>query len=293
MMYVLENDFAMVSISSLGAEVRSFILKENQKEYIWQGNPDVWMGRAPLVFPVVGRLKGDEYTFEGTTYYMEQHGFGSNSEFEVIKQETDCITFSLKYNETTMQMYPFKFELQIHYHLEGTTLTKAHTMENLGTTELYYAIGGHDGYNVCINDGEVFEDYYLDFGKLGVIKPLEVDEKYHILKETYDIPLENGELPLNMLVFKKGALVCHDIPVKSISVRSRKSTNAIHFKFDDFKTLGIWSKYLPKPANYICLEPWSTLPDCAYIGKELTEKVDIRKLLPGVKETLTFSVTIE
>jgi aldose 1-epimerase len=101
-MYILENDFAMVSISSLGAEVRSFILKENQKEYIWQGNPDVWMGRAPLVFPVVGRLKGDEYTFEGTTYYMEQHGFGSNSEFEVIKQETDCITFSLKYNRSNI-----------------------------------------------------------------------------------------------------------------------------------------------------------------------------------------------
>ena len=269
MIYVLENDLARVSISTLGAEVQSFILKEDQTEYIWQGNPEIWAGRAPLVFPVVGRLKEDEYTFEGKNYHMQQHGFGSASEFTVIEQEADEIVFSLKYNESTLQMYPFKFELQIRYSLKETTLTKTHTMINLDDKVLYYAIGGHDGYNLCLEEGEVFEDYYLDFGSLEKLNPLEVDEHYHILRETYELPLHEGKLPLTMQVFEKGALVCHDFSVKNICIRSRNNRHAIHFEFNDFKTIGIWSKYLPKSANYICLEPWSTLPDCAYIGKDV------------------------
>ena len=292
MMYVLENDLARVTISTLGAEVQSFILKEDQTEYIWQGNPEIWAGRAPLVFPVVGRLKEDEYTFEGKTYHMGQHGFGSVSEFVVTEQERDEIVFSLKYNDITLQMYPFKFELQIRYSLKETTLTKTHTMINLDDKVLYYAIGGHDGYNLCLDDGEVFEDYYLDFGGLEKLNPLEVDEHYHILRETYDLPLHEGKLPLTMKVFQKGALVCHDFPVKNISIRSRKSGRALQLEFGDFKTIGIWTKYLPKAANYICLEPWSTLPDCAYLGKTLEEKVDIRNVLPGTMDRLAFSVTI-
>ncbi|MBR4058811.1 MAG: aldose 1-epimerase family protein [Lachnospiraceae bacterium] len=292
MMYVLENDLARVTISTRGAEVQSFILKEDQTEYIWQGNPEIWAGRAPLVFPVVGRLKEDEYTFEGKTYHMGQHGFGSVSEFVVTEQERDEIVFSLKYNDITLQMYPFKFELQIRYSLKETTLTKTHTMINLDDKVLYYAIGGHDGYNLCLDDGEVFEDYYLDFGGLEKLNPLEVDEHYHILRETYDLPLHEGKLPLTMKVFQKGALVCHDFPVKNISIRSRKSGRALQLEFGDFKTIGIWTKYLPKAANYICLEPWSTLPDCAYLGKTLEEKVDIRNVLPGTMDRLAFSVTI-
>ncbi len=291
MMYVLENDLARVTISTLGAEVQSFILKKDQIECIWQGNPEIWAGRAPLVFPVVGRLKEGEYTFEGRTYHMQQHGFGSVSEFIVTEQEPDKIVFSLKYNDVTLLMYPFKFELQIRYSLKDTTLTKTHTMINLDDKALYYAIGGHDSYNLCLEEGEAFEDYYLDFGGLDKLNPLEVDEHCHILRETFEIPLHEGELPLNMQVFEKGALVCHDFPVKNISIRSRKSSRAIQVAFDDFKTIGIWTSY-PKAANYICLEPWSTLPDCAYLGKEIEEKVDIRKVLPGAVDSLSFSTTI-
>ena len=292
MVYVIENDLAKVCISTLGAEVQSFILKDSQTEYIWQGDADVWAGRAPLVFPIVGRYKDNEYTFQRKAYQMEVHGFGRSSEFIVIGHDTDKIAFSLKYNESTLQMYPFKFELQIRYSLNGTTLTKTHTMINLDDKALYYSIGGHDSYNVCLEEGEVFEDYYLDFGNLDKLELLERDENARLIKDTYVVPLNDGKLPLNMQVFAKGALVCHDFPIKNVVLRSNKSSHAVHLKFEDFKSLGIWTRYLTKPANYVCLEPWSTLPDCAYLGKEIEEKVDIRKVLPGEVESLSFSVTI-
>lgn len=292
MFFVLENDLARVCISTHGAEVQSFILKDSQTEYIWQGDTETWAGRAPLVFPIVGRYKDNEYTFQGKTYHMEAHGFGKSSEFIVIEYDIDKIVFSLRHSESTLQMYPFKFELRIRYSLNGTTLTKMHTMINLDDKALYYSIGGHDSYNLCLEEGEAFEDYYLDFGNLDKLEPLKRDENYYILKETYVVPLHDGKLPLDMQVFEKGALVCRDFPVKNIVLKSKKSSRAISVEFADFKTIGIWTKYLTKPANYICLEPWSTLPDCAYLGKEIEEKMDIRKVLPGEKEILSFSVTI-
>ena len=292
MMYVLENDLVRVTISELGAEVRSFVLKKDGSEYIWQGDPKIWVGRAPLVFPIVGRLKENEYTHDGHTFAMPQHGFGSASSFSLIEQVPDHLVLSLKDNAETLEHYPFRFELQIRYSLSGTTLTKSHTMKNLDDRMLYYAIGGHDGYNLFFHEGEVLEDYELDFHGLDKLTPLEVDSNYHILKETYDLPLQRGKLPLTMEVFRKGALVCHDIPVRNIRIISRKSKRSICVSFEDFKTVGIWTKYLPKAANYLCIEPWSTLPDCAYVGKALEEKVDIRKLLPNAHETLQFSVTI-
>ena len=292
MKYVLENDLVVVTISALGAEVRSMVLKKDQSEYIWQGDPKIWTGRAPLVFPIVGRLKEDTYTFEGHTFTMPQHGFGSSTVFSVINHKSDEIVLSLRNTAATYVQYPFRFELRIHYSLKGTTLTKSHTMLNLDDRPLYYAIGGHDGYNLCFREGEVLEDYEIDFQGLDKLTPLEVDTHYHILKETYDLPLQGGKLPLTMEVFRKGALVCHDIPVRTIRIISRRSKRSICVSFEDFKTVGIWTKYLPKAANYLCIEPWSSLPDCAYVGKALEEKVDIRKLLPNLHETLRFSVTI-
>ncbi|MBQ8816204.1 MAG: aldose 1-epimerase family protein [Lachnospiraceae bacterium] len=293
MLYSIENEFVKATFASKGAELQSFILKADNTEYIWQANPTVWGKHAPLLFPIIGRLKDGEYTFEGQAYQTTQHGFGRDSEFEVLKQTKDSITFILKPNEFSVKMYPFAFELQICYSLEGHSLSKAHTFINKDSKTLYYEVGGHDGYNICLEEGEVMEDYYIDFGDLDAIYPLCLDENILILKDTYKVPLADGKLLLNMDLFKKDALMIHNIPVRTVRIKSRKSNREITFAFEDFPTLGIWTKYLDFNTNYICLEPWSTLPDCAYLGKEIEEKIDIRKVAAGRQETLKFTVTIQ
>lgn len=190
-------------------------------------------------------------------------------------------------------MYPFCFELQVCYALQGNTLKKTHTFINHDDKALYYEVGGHDGYNLCLEEGECMEDYYLDFGDAEAIYPLCMDENILLLKDTYRIPLENGKLPIRMELFKQDALVLHDIPTRLVQIKSTKSDRCISFEFKDFKTIGIWTKYLPENTNYICLEPWSTLPDCAYLGKELEQKIDIRRVEAGAQESLSFSVTIQ
>ena len=44
MIYTIENEFLRVSAEDDGAQLSSVELKENGKEFLWQGDPSVWYG---------------------------------------------------------------------------------------------------------------------------------------------------------------------------------------------------------------------------------------------------------
>ena len=41
----------------------------------------------------------------------------------------------------------------------------------------------------------------------------------------------------------------------------------------------------------MCIEPWSTLPDATFVGRELKDKAGIRSLQPGTWEELSYTAT--
>ncbi len=293
MFYTIENEFLKATFSSKGAEMQSLICKANNKEYIWYAKEEIWDEHAPMLFPIIARLKDGEYSYNGEIYQIPMHGFAKHSELEVIEQKEDAITFVLKATEETLKMYPFCFELQVRFSLDGNTLKKEHTLINHDDKDMYYELGGHDGYNICLAEGETTEDYYIDFGDLDCLEACCTDENILFTKDIKKIPLTDGILPLSMETFKDDAIVCRNIPVHSVSLKSKKSDYSVKFDFEGFATLGIWTRYLPYDSKYICLEPWTTLPDCAYLGKEIEEKVDICTLEAGKTQKLTFSVTIQ
>lgn len=71
--YTIQDGILKVVISSKGAEVQSVKDRHNGYEYIWQANPKVWARHAPVLFPIVGRLVNDEYTYKGKKYHMTEH----------------------------------------------------------------------------------------------------------------------------------------------------------------------------------------------------------------------------
>ena len=62
----------IVSISK-GAELQSVRLKEDNTEYLWQGDSTYWGRRAPILFPIVGRLVDNTYYVDGKSYSLTQH----------------------------------------------------------------------------------------------------------------------------------------------------------------------------------------------------------------------------
>ena len=118
MNYEIKNEYIKAKIKSFGAELNSLQKIDEDLEYIWQGDSKYWNRHSPILFPIVGRLKNDSYTYQNQKYNMTQHGFARDKEFEVIKNEADFIEFRLKSDEKTLEIYPFSFELYLSYKLE-------------------------------------------------------------------------------------------------------------------------------------------------------------------------------
>lgn len=293
MTYTIENEKFSVTIDSKGAELSSMRSKQTGIEYVWQAEPSIWARHAPVLFPIIGRLKDKTYFVGGKSYQITQHGFGRDLEFACTEQTDTSIALTLTPNAYTKPMYPFDFAFTVRYTLEGNTLRKQHITTNRGDTDMYYEVGGHDAYNVALEPNETMEDYYVDFGSGDAIYPLINDDALMITKDKRMVPLEDGKLFLSSELFQLDALILDDCKNRTVSIRSQKSKHVISMEFVDFPYLGIWSKYTGKDTNYVCIEPWSTLPDANYLDHALENKIGVRKLAPNSSETLTFTTTIE
>ena len=81
-MVIIENKSIKAQINPQGAELISLFHKEFQLEYMWSGDPAYWAKHSPILFPIVGTLKDNQYIHNGKTYEMGRHGL---EEFVEIK----------------------------------------------------------------------------------------------------------------------------------------------------------------------------------------------------------------
>jgi len=273
-MITLENDLLKATFNELGAELISLINLKTEKELVWEGNPNFWGGKSPVLFPTVGALKNDQYIFEGKTYEMPRHGFARRKFFEVKNSSETEIIFELNSDEETLKFYPFEFSLEIKYTLIKNRLTVSYNVKNTSQKEMYFSLGAHPGFAIGTKNGLKYDDYEITFSdddKLE-IHPL-IDNL--ISKETKTINLENKTLPLSYELFAKDALVMTNMKSKELILRNNRNNHKVIFTFSNFPYFGIWAA---KNANFVCLEPWQGIADLEDHNQELTEKFGILKL---------------
>ncbi|MBQ6833696.1 MAG: hypothetical protein IJO55_04680 [Lachnospiraceae bacterium] len=82
---ILKKGAVQAVVTTKGAELISF-KDAGKKEYIWNGNPEYWSGRNPVLFPIVGTLKDGKIEMDGKVCEMGRHGFGRVSEYAVAEQ---------------------------------------------------------------------------------------------------------------------------------------------------------------------------------------------------------------
>lgn len=73
MLYTIENDELCVQVRDHGAELRSIKEREDETEYLWNGDPTWWRYSSPVLFPIVGKLKDNKYRVGGKTYELPSH----------------------------------------------------------------------------------------------------------------------------------------------------------------------------------------------------------------------------
>lgn len=112
-----------------------YFAQKNGLEFLWQANPKVWGRHAPVLFPIVGKLKDNQYSHNGETYTMGQHGFARDRNFELIEKTEQKLTMVLKADELSKKVYPFDFELSIKYRLTDNGLYVTYNVRNPSENE--------------------------------------------------------------------------------------------------------------------------------------------------------------
>lgn len=276
MLYKIYNKTAEVEINSLGAEIKSF--KIAGKEFMHDSNKKYWGRSAPYLFPNIGTIKDGFVEIDGKEYKFSKHGFLRDSEMEVIKQSENYISFSLKWNESTIQHFPYKFELIIDYILEDQTLTARIFVKNLDQKAIHFNFGLHPAFKVPWNDTENFEDYTIKFNKpiTADLPTVLLDSGLIDWKQTYK-KIENvSSIKLNHEDYSHDALCIEPYPGTPIVLES-PSKESIELNAPCFKTLGIWTPY-PTAAPFICLEPWYGCADNPETNHHYLNKKDLIKL---------------
>ncbi len=288
MIHRLENDKLQLEVKRYGAEIYSLKSVVSGREFIWDANPKIWANHAPVLFPIVGALKDETYFYKNKPYSLPQHGFfRRNKHVELLDRSIDTLQFILRSNDETREMYPFDFEFVTSYKLSGCKVEVTHKVINTSADEMYFSIGAHPAFKCPVNEGEEYNDYYLEFEKEEEAKTWKIDRGL-IGLETEEVFKYPNVLNLHRDIFNQGALVFKDLKSRKISLKSRKSKQVISIHFDGFPFLGIWAK--PK-AEFVCIEPWLGIADSVSSNQDFTKKEGIIKL--DGKETFTASYFIQ
>lgn len=259
MLYYLENNNLKISVDTNGAELSSIYNKKENKEMLWQGDPEFWGRRSPVLFPVVGKYKNGKTTYEGKEYSLGQHGFARDSEFTLVEKNDSKLVFALESSKETLTKYPFKFRLICSFELKNDTIIVGWKVENTDDKTICFSIGAHPAF-YC-KKSETVLSMNSENIKYNLINSdgLYTDKKY-------ETP---NEFVLHDNIFDNDALIIENSNVTEVSLID----NGKFYLTMKFSALlfGIWSP-AKKNAPFVCIEPWYGRCDAENFDGDITER---------------------
>lgn len=283
----IHGDRTRAVIDTLGAQLTSF--QKNGKEYIWNGDEAYWKGRAPLLFPFVGGLRGGKTLIDGKFYEMPRHGFIRFREFAVLSRSENAVTLRYTPDKATKEVYPFDFAFDASYVIENDVLTSKITVTNTDARPLPYTVGFHTGY--CI-DPEDFDHCRLTLEKPETVSyPAAVVES-GLLDFTRMTPFLNNEdsFTLNHHFFDVDAIVMTNLNSRSVMFENPKGDRRFKIEFPDFEHLVFWST--AKRAPFLCIEPVTGCCTTTEENDVFEEKRDMTLLAPNDSRSYTCRLTV-
>ena len=282
-----------MTTTNFGGELISFKLegieKIHQGEEARDENGKVyWKRHAPVLFPIVGKLKRNQTIINGRTFEIMQHGFARDMQYEPVTKLDNFHSYVLRSNKYTMARYPYEFELYNTYRQEENKLIFIYKVINTGKSNMPFGLGAHPAFKID-QDDLIRGNYYLEFE--------EEETRAHFLylidglvgTEYAKNKLERNKIiTLDEHTFDNDAIIVKGIQNKKISLKNRRTHKKIlTMDFTDWPYLGIWSK---PGAPFICLEPWMSTADRINSTNIFVKKPDMLVLAPGEEYENKFSV---
>lgn len=275
-------------INPHGAELWS-LTDANGAEYMTDADPAFWTGHAPLLFPIIGSVAGDHLRIDGREYAQPRHGFARTSRFTPVERSDDRIVFRLTDSVETRANYPFLFDLDMAFRIDGMTLAMQATVRNTGNAGLPFSFGYHPAFAWPLPGGAAKDAHKLVFeqDEPQAVRRLR-EETGLLLAEPEATPVQGRELYLREDLFRTNALIWDRLSSKSLSYGADGGA-WLDIAFPDTPSLGLWQK---AGARYICIEPWQGHADPEGFAGDFREKPGVVLLDPGQTRSFRMDVTV-
>ena len=275
------------TVASRGAELQSLTHTASGEEFLWHGDTAIWGGRAPILFPIIGRLKDNQIRCRGETYPLTRHGIARQSEFSLLGRDEDCASFELCDSAETRTLYPYAFALRVDFNLTSEGQLEIHyAVSNRGDDTMWFTLGSHPAFCLPLEDSEL-SDYSITLPDDPELIRYTLVEG---LMPHQGTPLTSQAILLDEHLFDEDALIFRDIRSQKITLQHRKHGARVVVDTGGAPHLGIWAK---PGAPYVCIEPWFGYDDPVDAIGDIETKPGMIALAPGKSwtHTLTLSFT--
>lgn len=277
------------TIDSQGAQLMSLALDGG--EYLWQGDERFWARRAPVLFPIVGCLRGDHAVSARGDVSLKRHGIARLYEHAVVDRTPSSVTYELSSTDATRAAYPFDFRLNMTYALTGGRLTQTFAVTNTGDVDLPFTLGGHPAFNVPVpgEEGAAFSDFELVFPERWTASVPTIDERgLHDFAHMNEVFRDSDRLQLtHELIERLLTVVFVDVPGRSVRLLG-PAGHGVEVDFDGFDYLGVWTASADAP--FVAIEPWVGCATAYDESDVFEEKRGTITLAPGESCEKSFSM---
>jgi galactose mutarotase-like enzyme len=274
-------------IDPMGAQL-SVLRDRAGNELLWSGDPAVWSGRAPILFPIVGMLAGGHYRLGADSYALPRHGFARGSAFTIVHSSAHSAVFKLAADESTRRMYPFEFELDVRFAIEGPVLSVTTQIKNLDTRSMPASQGYHPAFRWPLPYGHARAAHFIEFTRQEAAHIRRLDPTGLLTPELHPTPLDASRLKLSDALFETDAVIFDEIRSRSVTYGA-ESGPRIEVGYSDAPYLGIWTK---PGAEFICIEPWHGIADPQGYSGDFRDKPGIFTIAPGTHRDITMTITL-
>ena len=265
-------------VHPLGAELYA-LRTAGGHDLVWPGDPRWWSRSAPILFPIIGRPHNGEVLHQGRRFPMQPHGFAMHERFDLLHSDAQMCGWRLAASPQTRFRYPFEFDLELVYRVDGCRLTVDARVRNSGDAILPFSFGFHPGLCWPIRGpGRAGHSLHFESPEPGLAG---IDMA---------APFDGRKILLDDRLFVGGARVLERLTSRRV-VYADPDGPLLSMAWTGMAQLALWT--LPS-APFLCVEPWAGLPDQPGAGSvELLDKPGTQLLHPGHQALFSMEIVAD
>lgn len=283
----LRSSVLTAEIDPKGAQL-STLRDEAGRDLLWNGDAAVWSGRAPLLFPIVGALAGGAYHLNSKLYRLPRHGFARGRTFSLIAADASQALFRLKYAADTLEVYPFHFELDVHYALKDNRLAITSSVRNVGADPLLASFGYHPAFRWPLPYGQARAAHFVTFSEDEPAPIRRLDAAGLMTATKHPTPVRQRRLTLVDDLFKDDVVIFDALRSRTVTYGAETGPK-IEVRFAGSPYFGLWTK---PGAQFICIEPWHGIADPEGFSGDFAAKPGVFSVAPGAATPIEMIISL-